>query len=409
MLRTDVAIIGAGQAGLAMSRCLADRGIEHLLVERGGIADRWRSIRWPGLRLLTPNWMTRLPGHGYAGADPGGFMDRAALLRLLEDFGRDAPVLARTTVHRLGTLGGRYLIDTDRGPIRARAVVIATGATDRPCLPEWAGAIGDAAQVLHTADHAGPAALPPGGVLIVGASASGVQIAREIAATGRRVTLSVGRHTRMPRRYRGRDVFEWLDAAGVLEDRWSDVPDLQAARRQPSMQLSGRGRIDLGRLRRAGVRLTGRALGLSGGRVVLDRTLADEMKAGEVRTRRILSRIDAHIAAVGLDLPRDQAAWRAPSPPAVTPDAVDLRRAGIGTVIFATGYRRDYGWLDLPVLDAGGELIHRGGVLPLPGLYALGLRFLRRRSSNFIDGVGRDAEELAAHLAAHLGQRRLAA
>ncbi len=409
MLRTDVAILGAGQAGLAMSRCLADRGIAHLLVERGAIAERWRAMRWPGLRLLTPNWMTRLPGHLYAGADPDGFMDREALVHLFEDYGRDAPVLARTTVLRLGMLDGRYLVETDRGPIRARAVVIATGVCDQPCLPDWAGAIGDATQVLHAADYAGPASLPSGGVLVVGASSSGVQIAREIAASGRPVTLAAGRHTRMPRRYRGRDIFAWLDATGALEDRWTGVPDLEAARRQPSMQLSGRGRIDLGLLRRAGVRLVGRALGVSGGQVVLEARLADEMAAGEIRTRRILARIDEHIAAAGLNLARDRAAWRAPVPPAETPARVDLRGEGIGAVVFATGYRRDYGWLELPVLDAAGELIHRGGVLPLPGLYALGLRFLRRRSSNFIDGVGRDAEELAAHLAAHLGQRRLAA
>ena len=408
MLGTDVAILGAGQAGLAMSRCLTDRGIAHLLIERGDAGERWRAQRWDGLRLLTPNWMTRLPGLGHAPADPEGFMDRAALVRLLQDYAQDAPVLARTGVRRLGTLGGRYLIETDRGAIRARAVVIATGACDQPCLPDWAAAIGDSAQPLHAADYARPAALPAGGVLVVGASASGVQIAREIAAAGRPVTLAAGRHTRMPRRYRGRDIFTWLEAAGVLDDRWTEVPDLAAARRQPSMQLSGHGRIDLGRLRRMGVRLAGRATGADRGRVFLADTLAGDMAAGEIRTRRILTRIDGHIAAVGHDLPRDRAAWRAPPAPRATPAAVDLRGEGIGAVIFATGYARDYSWLDLPVLDSAGELVHRGGVLPMPGLYALGLRFLRRRSSNFIDGVGRDAEELAAHLAAFLGQRQAA-
>jgi putative flavoprotein involved in K+ transport len=210
MLHTDVAILGAGQAGLAMSRCLADRRIAHLLIERGELAQRWRATRWAGLRLLTPNWMTRLPGHRYSGPDPDGFMDPAALIQFLENYARDAPVLRRTSVHRLGRHGGRYLIETDRGPIRARAVVIATGACDRPHLPDWAVAIGDAAQVMHASDYAQPEALPTGGVLVVGASASGVQIARELAAAGRPVTLAAGRHTRMPRSYRGRDIFAWL-------------------------------------------------------------------------------------------------------------------------------------------------------------------------------------------------------
>jgi putative flavoprotein involved in K+ transport len=409
MHATDVAIIGAGQAGLAMSRCLADLGIDHVLIERGEVAERWRAMRWPGLRLLTPNWMTRLPGHRYTGPEPEGFMDRAALIRLFDTYGRDAPVLAQTSVERVALDAGRYRIDTDRGVIRARAVVIATGICDRPALPDWASAIGEAAQVMHAADYAGAEAVAAGGVLVVGASSSGVQIARSLAAAGRRVTLAVGRHTRMPRRYRGRDIFDWLERTGTLAERWTAAPNLQAARRQPSMQLSGDGRIDLERLRRAGVRLAGRATGVAGGRVEFAATLAADMAASEMRVRRLLARIDGHVAATGEALGRDRSAWLAPRRPRSTPRAVDLRAEGIGAVIFATGYRRDYGWLDLPVLDEAGELVHQGGILPLPGLYALGLRFMRRRSSNFIDGVGRDAEDLAAHLAAFLGRRRLAA
>lgn len=409
MLSTDVVILGAGQAGLAMSRCLAALQVDHLLIERGAVAERWRAMRWDGLRLLTPNWMTRLPGRRSGGDDPDGFMDRAALIAMLEGYAQGAPVLGHATVRRLARSGAGYRIETDRGTIRARAVVIATGACDRPVLPGWAGAIGDAAQVLHAADFVRPEALPPGGVVVVGASSSGVQIARALARAGRPVTLAVGRHTRMPRRYRGQDIFHWLDRAGMLEDRWSDAPNLEAARRQPSMQLSGHGRIDLGLLRRNGVRLAGRATGVEGGRLRLADTLAGDMAASELRLRRTLARIDRHVATGGLDLPADRRAWIAPARPRSTRTAVDLRGEGIGAVIFATGYGRDYGWLDLPVLDAAGELIHHGGILPLPGLYALGLRFMRRRSSSFIDGVGRDAEDIVMHLARHLGQRRLAA
>lgn len=263
--------------------------------------------------------------------------------------------------------------------------------------------------MLHASTYARPEALPSGGVIVVGASASGVQIARALARAGRAVTLSVGRHTRLPRRYRGRDIFQWLDRAGALDDRWTEVRDLAAARRQPSLQLSSHGRVDLGALRQDGVRLAGRATGIVGGRILLADTLAEEMVAAEARLGRTLTRIDAHIFATGQNQPQDRLAWRTPSRPRRTPAAIDLAAEGIGTVIFATGYGRDYGWLDLPVLDRAGELMHRGGVLRLPGLYALGLSFMRRRSSNSIDGVGRDAEELAAHLSGFLGQRRLAA
>ncbi len=409
MQRTDVAIIGAGQAGLAMSRCLQDLGIDHLVLDRGAVAQRWRSLPWRDLRLLTPNWMTRLPGHRYDGPDPKGFMDRSALVRLLERYADTAPVQTRTAVRRLSDLWGRYLIDTDGAPILARAVVIATGACDRPLVPRSLTPPGAGIMTMHSAAYEHANGLPSGGVLIVGASATGVQIARELRAAGREVTLAVGRHIPMPRRYRGQDIFDWLDRSGILADRWDGVRDLTAARRQPSMQLSGRGQIDLGLLARMGVRVTGRVLGVEAGHVRLGDTLAADLVAAEARRQRVLARIDAFIAAAGLDAPADPVAWQPQLLPQSGPSRIDLRAQGIATVIYATGYRRDYRWLDLPVLDARGELIHDGGVLPLPGLYALGLRFLRRRSSNFIDGVGRDAEELSHHLAGFLGQSRLAA
>jgi putative flavoprotein involved in K+ transport len=207
MQRTDVAIIGAGQAGLAMSRCLQGLRIDHLLLDRGNVAERWRSLRWRDLRLLTPNWMTRLPGYRYDGTDPDGFMDHAALVRLLERYADTAPLQTQTTVRRMSRLWGRYLIDTDRGPIVARAVVIATGACNRPALPGWAGALPATVLRLHGSDYIDPAELPPGGVLVVGAAATGVQIARELVVAGREVVLAVGKHSRMPRRYRGRDIF----------------------------------------------------------------------------------------------------------------------------------------------------------------------------------------------------------
>jgi putative flavoprotein involved in K+ transport len=409
MQRTDVAIVGAGQAGLAMSRCLQGLRIDHLVLDRGGVAERWRSLHWRDLQLLTPNWMTRLPGYRYEGPDPEGFMDRAALIRLLERYAAPAPVQTGTAVQRVSDLSGRYLIDTDRGPILARAVVIATGACDRPCVPGWAEGLGAGVRAMHSEDYTSPERLPAGGVLVVGASSTGVQIARALRAAGREVTLAAGRHTHMPRRYRGHDIFHWLDLAGVLADRWDQTRDLAAVRRQPSLQLSAWGSIDLGVLARMGVRVTGRVLDAAAGQVRLGHTLAGDLAAAEARCHRVLARIDTFVEANKLDAPVDQGAWRRPLRPRSAPLQIDLKAQGIGTVIFATGYRRDYGWLDLPVVDAQGELVHDGGVLPLPGLYALGLRFLRRRSSNFIDGVGRDAEDLSLHLADFLGHRRMAA
>lgn len=409
MQQTDVAILGAGQAGLAMSRCLTRRGIDHLVIERGTVAERWRAQRWADLRLLTPNWMTRLPGHRYSGSDPDAFMTPAALVRLLEDYARPTPLLTHTTVHRLSRRGGRYWLATDAGSIRARAVVIATGACDHPSLPAWAAELPTQVFRLHSTDYSTPADLPKGGVLVVGAAATGAQIARELVAAGREVVLAVGRHTRMPRRYRGHDIFRWLDRANILADRWDQSPNLPAARQQPSLQLSGHGPVDLGALSDMGVRLTGRAEGVDATRLRFADTLSHDIEAAEARCHRTLGRIDGFIARAASDAPADPDAWVPPVIAQPAPTMLDLCASGIGTVVFATGYRRDYRWLDLPVLDARGELIHDGGVLPLTGLYALGLPFMRRRSSSFIDGVGRDAEDLAARLAATLGQGRLAA
>jgi putative flavoprotein involved in K+ transport len=409
MPRTDVAILGAGQAGLAMSRCLAGLGIDHVLLERGEVAERWRRIPWKALRLITPNWMTRLPGRVYAGSEPDGFMNRASVVALLDAYARAgaAPVEARTRVERLAASSTGYHIDTDRGTWTARAVVVATGTCDEPATPAWAARV-TAAHVMHANAYSRPDVLPSGGVLVVGASASGTQIARELRAAGRPVTLAVGRHTRMPRRYRGRDVMHWLDRAGILDTSWHAVSDLAAARRAPSLQLTGQGGdISLRELAAAGVRLVGRITDASGARLALAPSLPPEAIASEARLSRLLDRIDAHLAAAGIEAPAPD------RPPAFIPEpgagSLDLRAEGIRTVILATGYRRDYRWLQLPLLDPAGELRHEGGVAPAPGLFALGLRFLRRRSSTFIDGVGRDAEALAPLIAAHLGATRRAA
>jgi putative flavoprotein involved in K+ transport len=300
-------------------------------------------------------------------------------------------------------------VATDHGDWEAPAVVVATGHCDRPSVPAFGSALSpDVAQVVPSR-YRNPDGLPPGGVLVVGASATGVQLAAEIHRSGRPVTLAVGRHVRLPRRYRGRDVMCWLDAAGVVDETAADVPDLEAARRQPSLQLVGtpEGRsLDLGVLGELGVRLVGRAVGAAGDRVLLADDLAESVAAADARLGRLLHRIDGHIARAGVAAPPPEPIRSVPTAPG--PTALDLRREGIRAVVWATGYRRSYPWLRVPVLDARGEIRHEGGVTPIPGLYVLGLQFLRRRKSSWIDGVGEDARELVDHLAGHLSQRRAA-
>ncbi|HSD28003.1 MAG TPA: NAD(P)-binding domain-containing protein [Vicinamibacteria bacterium] len=408
MRRTEAVVIGGGQAGLAMSRCLTDSGIDHVVLERGRVGERWRSERWDSLRLLTPNWQSRLPGFRYQGQDPDGYMGMGEVVDFLERYARSfaAPLEERTTVRRVEPWGPGYRVTTDRTVFATRSVVIATGQCDTPFVPEMAARIpGDVVQVVPTR-YRSPRHLPEGGVLVVGASASGVQLADEIHASGRPVTLAVGNHTRLPRVYRGRDILWWLDAMGVFDESAEDVFDVAASRRQPSLQLVGRpdrATLDLPALEARGVRLVGRATAAGDGRVFLADDLVTQTVAADARLARLIQRIDIFAARTGLD-----AELPAPEPfrpfrwPAPAPTEIDLRAEGIRTVVWATGFRRLYPWLEVPVLDGQGEISHQGGVTAAPGLYVIGLYFLRRRKSSFIDGVGRDALELTAHLAAHL-------
>jgi putative flavoprotein involved in K+ transport len=410
MRRTDILVIGAGQAGLAMSFCLARAGIDHVVLERGRIGERWRSERWDSLRLLTPNWMTRLPGHAYAGPEPDGFMTVAGFARLLEGYaqGFAAPVSGDTTVRRVEPCGDGFRVSTDRGIWWAAGVVIATGACDRPLVPAMAGRLAPGIQRLAPSDYRNPDALPEGGVLVVGASASGAQIALELASAGRRVILAVGGHTRLPRSHRGRDIMWWLDRAGILDERAKSVADLAAARTRPSLQLVGRPSprlFDLGHLTEAGVRLVGRLAGIEGSRVRFAGDLARSTADAERRLRRLLARLDCYAAArgpCGALGPPDPPPPLAMSAPA---QVVDLAREGVTSVVFATGFVRRYPWLAVDVLDDAGEIRNQGGITPWPGLFVLGLPFLRRRKSTYIDGVGDDAREIAIHIRHWLAPR----
>ncbi|MEM9973314.1 MAG: NAD(P)/FAD-dependent oxidoreductase [Pseudomonadota bacterium] len=410
----DVVIIGAGQAGLAISHCLAAEGVDHIILEKGAIANRWRAERWASLRLLTPNWMTRLPGCSYEGDDPNGFMMKDELVGYLGRYARsfDAPVREYTQVTSVSAAANGFFVSTSGVTLRARAVVIATGACDRPKLPSWAADLPAQIAQVTTETYNHPGDIATGGVLVIGGSATGVQIAEELHHAGREVTLATGSHVPLPRTYRGRDIMEWMDAAGILSERRDPAISPTGATPQSSLQLVGSApprNVGFGDLQSLGVQIAGRAMGATSDEIALSGTLATEMARGSRRRDRLLSRIDRFIDAAGLNAPHTVA--RTPRARAsVAPRRLNLRAAGIRTVFWATGFGRDYTWLRLNALTAQGELKQAGGVCEAAGLFAMGLPFMRRRNSTFIDGVGADASDVTRQICAHLGHaRRVAA
>ena len=410
MRTTDTIIIGAGQAGLAASHCLTERGHDHVVLERGHLGQRWTADTWDSLRLLTPNWMNELPGWAYRGPDPHGYMTAAEFMAHLADYARsfDAPVEEHTAVEALRYRGDGFEVVGDRDTYRASSVVIATGWCDRPAIPSMARHLAVDVDQIVPSSYRNPGSVVDGGVLVVGASATGVQLADELRRAGRDVSLAVGSHSRLPRQYRGMDIFWWLDRIGALDRTIDEVPDANRARREPSLQLVGRPdkrSLDLATLERDGVRLVGRVAGIDGHDVGIAAGLRATVSAADARMQRILCEIDDHIERNGL---ASEVLDPEPIPTVGTPrevGAIDLRAAGIRTVIWATGHRRSYPWLQIPVLDEAGELRQRRGVTPVPGLYVLGQRFQYYRSSNFIGRVGRDAARVADHIVAHRPSR----
>jgi putative flavoprotein involved in K+ transport len=408
----DTVVIGAGHAGLATSRLLGDVGVEHVVLDRGRLAERWRSERWDSLRMLTPNWLARLPGWHYTGPDPDGYMSAADLVDYLRRYASafDAPVEELTDVVSVAATDTGYEVVTDTGTWRADHVVVATGQCGAPVVPPVAAGLDADVHVLHASAYRRPEVLPPGGVLVVGASSSGVQIADELVRAGREVVLSVGRHTRMPRAYRGLDVFSWLERTGRLARTIAQVPDPAAARREPSMQLVGRRPyedLDLPALAGRGVRLAGRLVQADGARLRFADDLAYTVAQAETRMHRFLDTVDDRIRLDGLTrsvLGRERPAPAAPVAVGA-PERLDLGCAGIGTVVLATGYRPHHPWLKVPVTDPDGTVHQHRGITPAPGLYVVGQRFQHRRDSGFLDGTRHDARAVVEHLASRSGRR----
>jgi len=375
------------------------------VLERGEPANSWRRERWDSLRLLTPNWLTHLPGLGYEGSDPDGYMTAAELAELIDGYASRvrAPVRTRTQVTSVRRTDDGYRITTSSGEIRSRSVVIASGACNQPIVPGLANAVPRDVEQLTPFDYRNPDQLPGGGVLVVGASATGAQLAAELKRSGRPVTLSVGEHVRLPRTYRGRDVLWWMDASGVWDQRHDEVDDLVRARRLPSPQLVGtaeRATLDLGALAAMGVELVGRWAAVRDGRALFSGGLRNVCSLADLKLGRLLDGFDDWARSKGVDAEVDAPERHAPTPVPRSPRLdLDLRSGEIRSIIWATGFRPDYRWLDIPVVDAKGQLRHDGGVvIDSPRLYVLGLPVLRRRKSTFIHGIEDDAREVVDHL-----------
>jgi len=404
----DVVVIGAGHSGLAMSAFLSQHGVDHVVLERGQVANSWRRERWDSLRLLTPNWLSRLPGHRYDGDDPHGFMSLPEVIAFIDDYARviAAPVHTGVTVLSVTDENDGYRVCTDSRDWRCRCVVLANGAFGIANVPAAAAALPPSVRSLSPAEYRRPQDLEEGGVLVVGASATGVQLADEIQRSGRQVTLAVGEHIRLPRDYRGRDIQGWLESLGILDQRIDEVDDVVRVRRVPSPQLVGsteHATLDLNALTERGVEIVGRLAAVRDGRALFSGSLRSHCAMADLKQQRLLASIDRWIEdhPYRVDL-RDAAIVM----PTWVPDqprlALDFGRERVRTVLWATGFRPDYSWLHLPVLDAKGQLQHEGGIVSAPGVYALGLNFMRRRKSSFMHGAEDDVRELGYELLAHL-------
>ncbi|MFK7917161.1 MAG: NAD(P)-binding domain-containing protein [Ilumatobacter sp.] len=406
-MHATAVIIGAGQAGLAMSRRLSDAGVDHVVFERGAIANAWQTERWDSLCLLTPNWMTRLPGSTSPSQHPDGYESARQVAQRLIDYATsfDAPVHTGVEVTHLTRDAQGYVVSTNCGTWSCSTVVIASGACSTPYVPQLAASLPEHIEQITPIHYRNPAMLPDGDVLVVGASASGLQLADEITRSGRTVTVAVGAHTRIPRTHRGRDILWWGETIGWLDETVAEMGtdvDLDALRRRPSMQLVGsadRRNLDLNTLGEHGANIVGRFVEVRDGLACFDDSLAATTAAADHAMFDLLTDIEKFIAHSGLgaELAEPQLPARTCVGPGIEP--LDLDR--LGSVIWATGFRPHLPWVDGRWLNERGAIVHDGGVVD-DGLYVLGLPFLRRRKSSFIDGVGPDSADIANSLLAHL-------
>ena len=395
----ETIVIGGGQAGLAMSHHLRLRGREHLVLERGRVAERWRSERWDSLHFQFPNRMMRLPGHAYAGDAPDGFMPRDGVAGFIAAYAARiaAPLRCGVAVEAVRrTEAGRFRVQAGPMLLEARNVVLATGPYQVPRLPEAAARIPPGIHQVTANRYRNPANLPPGGVLVVGSGGSGCQIAEDLLAAGRDVHLALRGHRRVPRRYRGHDFGAWEEAMGLTDRTVEQIPP---GFRPPLLTGVGGGRtVDLRDMARRGVRLLGSLRGVQDGRACFAADLNANLAAGDAAFRGTLRAIDSFVETQGVACgpPGEyEAAVAAEPAPLPEQESLDLCRAGIGTIVWALGYRTDFRWVEGLAPDERGVPPHRRGVTPQPGLYLLGLSRLHKVNSAFLWGVGEDAAHLA--------------
>ena len=398
----DVVVIGAGHAGLAISQLLSTRGVEHVVLERGEVANSWRKERCDSLKLLTPNWQTRMPGCAYDGDDPDGYMSVSELIQFLDDYAANtkAPTVTGCEVTSVRRIAERYRVTTDRGTWYSRSVVLATGACNVPSVPKAASELPAEISQLTPFDYRSPESVPEGGTLIVGASATGLQLADELLKAGRDVTLAAGEHVRVPRRYRGKDIFYWMTRCGIHDQSYTDVEDIGRGRRLPSPQLVGSSDLpilDLNYLKGQGARIAGRFMRVWNGEAQFSGSLGNVCALADLKMRRLLKLIDETADEDGAPAAETLAPTRVDDDPVLS---LDLEN--VNSVIWATGFRPDYSWLDVDVLDRKGQLRHDGGIVDSEGLYILGLPLMRRRKSSFIFGIEDDARDIADHVVGYL-------
>jgi putative flavoprotein involved in K+ transport len=405
---TDVVVIGAGHAGLSFSHCLAESSIDHVVLERGEIANSWRHERWDSLTLLTPNWQCKVPGYSYSGDDPDGFMAVPDLIGFIDDYAThiSAPVKTHTAVTSVQADDERYRVVSNDAEWRCRAVILASGACNIPFVPKVGELVPEDIQSITAHQYHSPEHLEDGGVMVVGASATGLQLAEEIQQSGRPVTIATGEHVRVPRSYRGRDILWWLDRVGISNERYDELDDIGRARHLPSPQLVGtpeKVTLDLNSMTDKGVKLVGRLMGINGRIAQFSGSLRNVCALADLKMNRLLKNIDEWVEEnddpSAYDPPERYESTRVDDSPPLT---LDLDKEGIRTILWATGFRPDYSWLDVPILDSKGMIRHDGGVAESPGLYVIGLPVLRRRKSSFIHGVEDDARDLHEHLVNYL-------
>lgn len=405
MRRADIVVIGGGHAGLAVSKLLTDAGAEHVVLDQSTVAARWRDERWDSFTLLTPNWATWLPGWHYDGDAPDGFMSRDQVVAYFERYARSfgAPVREGVQVRRLVAGDHAYRLETSAGELAAQQVIVATGPFQRPRLPGWSARLPEHVRQLHSSQYRCPGALPPGAVLIVGSGPSGQQIAEDLQRAGRTVYICVGRHRRVPRRYRGRDYYWWYELGGYYERTADDLPADRPRGDGVAPVLTGFGGghdLDLRVLHLNGGTLLGRAIGCDGARVQLAPGLLDSLAAGDQAYQDFIDWVEARLFRFRGMFDEAHVPPRCPDPPE-SPAGLDLAAAGISTVLWATGFQPDFAtWIDLDVLDESAFPVHKRGVTARGGVYFLGLPWLHRLRSPFIRGAEEDARHLVSRVLA---------